>query len=148
MRRLRTADAAVQDCLRFACRSLVPALELVTDEVDHVLDALAGRYVPPGPAGAPTRGMAHILPTGRNFFAVDPRAVPSQAAWRVGEQLRPRGARAPSRGRGPLPEMIGLGAWGNVPDADARRRRRGGSGAVRRGACVESAVAGGFRISR
>ena len=65
----------------------MPALEQVTDEVDHVLDALAGRYVPPGPAGAPTRGMAHILPTGRNFYAVDPRAVPSQAAWRVGEQL-------------------------------------------------------------
>ena len=73
--------------LAFACREIVPHLEQVTDEIDHVLDALAGRYVPPGPAGAPTRGMAHILPTGRNFYAVDPRAVPSQAAWRVGQQL-------------------------------------------------------------
>ncbi len=111
-RRLGRADAAVQDCLRFACRSLVPALELVTDEVDHVLDALAGRYVPPGPAGAPTRGMAHILPTGRNFFAVDPRAVPSQAAWRVGEQLAREVLARHLAEEGRYPEMIGLGAWG------------------------------------
>jgi cobaltochelatase CobN len=98
--------------LRLACRSLVPALEQVTDEIDHVLDALAGRYVPPGPAGAPTRGMAHILPTGRNFYAVDPRAVPSQAAWRVGEQLAREVLARHLAEEGHYPEMIGLGAWG------------------------------------
>ena len=100
--------------LRFACRTLVPALEQVTDEVDHVLDALAGRYVPPGPAGAPTRGMAHILPTGRNFYAVDPRAVPSQAAWRVGEQLAREVLARHLEEEGRYPEMIGLGAWGTA----------------------------------
>jgi cobaltochelatase CobN len=98
--------------LRFACRTLVPAVELVTDEIDHVLDALAGRYVPPGPAGAPTRGMAHILPTGRNFYAVDPRAVPSQAAWRVGEQLARELLARHLAEEGRYPEMIGLGVWG------------------------------------
>ena len=54
--------------------------------MDHVLDALGGvmfRRV----RRARLRGAWHILPTGRNFYAVDPRAVPSQAAWRVGEQL-------------------------------------------------------------
>ncbi len=113
-RRLGHADDAVHTCLRFACLSLVPALELVTDEVDHVIDALAGRYVPPGPAGAPTRGMAHILPTGRNFFAVDPRAVPSQAAWRVGEQLAREVLARHMAEEGRYPEMIGLGAWGTA----------------------------------
>jgi cobaltochelatase CobN len=112
--RLGRADDAVEACLRFACLSLVPALEQVTDEVDHVLDALAGRYVPPGPAGAPTRGMAHILPTGRNFFALDPRAVPSQAAWRVGEQLAREVLTRHLSEEGRYPEMIGLGAWGTA----------------------------------
>ncbi len=107
----RTSDAVAAP-LRFACRTLVPALEQVTDEIDHVLDALAGRYVPPGPAGAPTRGMAHILPTGRNFYAVDPRAVPSQAAWRVGEQLAREVLARHLAEEERYPEMIGLGAWG------------------------------------
>jgi cobaltochelatase CobN len=107
----RTSDRVAAP-LRFACRTLVPALEQVTDEIDHVLDALAGRYVPPGPAGAPTRGMAHILPTGRNFYAVDPRAVPSQAAWRVGEQLAREVLARHVAEEGRYPEMIGLGAWG------------------------------------
>ncbi len=111
-RRLGSLRPAVAECLRFACRTLVPALEQVTDEVDHVLDALAGRHVPPGPAGAPTRGMAHILPTGRNFYAVDPRAVPSQAAWRVGEQLAREVLARHLAEEGRYPEMIGLGAWG------------------------------------
>ena len=107
----RSSDAIVA-ALRFACRTLVPAIEQVTDEIDHVLDALAGRYIPPGPAGAPTRGMAHILPTGRNFYAVDPRAVPSQAAWRVGGQLARELLARHLAEEGRYPEMIGLGAWG------------------------------------
>ena len=138
----------LQDCLRFACRTLVPALELVTDEMDHVLDALAGRYVPPGPAGAPTRGMAHILPTGRNFYAVDPRARSVAGGVAGRRAARARGARAPSRGRGPLSRDDRARRLGHVPDADARRRRRGGAGAAGRGACVGSAVPARFRISR
>ena len=67
----------------FICRELVPNLQKVTGEVDNLLHALGGGFVPPGPSGAPTRGMAHVLPTGRNFYAVDPRALPSQAAWQV-----------------------------------------------------------------
>ena len=112
--RLGRPSDMVATPLRFACRTLVPALEQVTDEIDHVLDALAGRYVPPGPAGAPTRGMAHILPTGRNFYAVDPRAVPSQAAWRVGEQLACELLARHVAEEGRYPEMIGLGAWGTA----------------------------------
>jgi cobaltochelatase CobN len=102
----------VSAVLAFAGRTLVPALEQVTDEIDHVLDALDGRYVPAGPAGAPTRGMAHVLPTGRNFYAVDPRAVPSQAAWRVGQQLAREVLQRHLKEEGRHPEMIGIGAWG------------------------------------
>ncbi len=107
-----SAATAIIEPLLLTCRTLVPALERVTDEVERVLDALAGRYVPPGPSGAPTRGMAHILPTGRNFYAIDPRAVPSQAAWRVGEQLAREVLARHLAEEGRYPEMIGLGAWG------------------------------------
>ena len=72
----------ITEVLTFTCKDLVPKLEQSGDEIEHLLNALEGKYVPAGPAGAPTRGMAHILPTGRNFYAVDPRALPSQAAWR------------------------------------------------------------------
>jgi cobaltochelatase CobN len=112
MRGLGRVVAELTGPLALACRTLVPALERVTDEIDHVLDALEGRYVPAGPAGAPTRGMAHVLPTGRNFYAVDPRGVPSHAAWRVGLQLAREVAERHRTETGRYPEMIGLGAWG------------------------------------
>ena len=50
-----------------------------------LLAALDGRFVPPGPAGAPTRGRADVLPTGRNLFSVDPRAVPTRSAVALAE---------------------------------------------------------------
>ena len=98
--------------LRFVCTELVPNLEQVDDEVQHTLDALEGRYVPAGPSGAPTRGMAHILPTGRNFYAVDPRALPSQAAWTVGQALARETAERYRKEHDGYPEMVGLSAWG------------------------------------
>ncbi len=98
--------------LHFACVELVPKLEQSPDEIEHLLDALEGKYIPAGPAGAPTRGMAHILPTGRNFYAVDPRALPSQAAWRVGQQLARQAIERFRKEEGRYPEMMGLSVWG------------------------------------
>jgi cobaltochelatase CobN len=98
--------------LHFACIELVPKLEQSGDEIEHLLDALEGKYIPAGPAGAPTRGMAHILPTGRNFYAVDPRALPSQAAWRVGQQLAREAIERFRAEEGKYPEMMGLSVWG------------------------------------
>ena len=102
----------VATVLAFACNELVPKLEQAGDEIEHLLDALEGKYVPAGPAGAPTRGMAHILPTGRNFYAVDPRALPSQAAWRVGQQLAREAVERFLKEEGSYPEMMGLSVWG------------------------------------
>jgi cobaltochelatase CobN len=98
--------------LDFACTQLVPRLEQTGDEIEHLLDALEGKYIPAGPAGAPTRGMAHVLPTGRNFYAVDPRALPSQAAWRVGQQLAREAIERFHAEEGKYPEMMGLSVWG------------------------------------
>jgi cobaltochelatase CobN len=98
--------------LTFACGRLVPRLEQTGDEIDSLLDALEGKYVPAGPSGAPTRGMAHILPTGRNFYAVDPRGLPSHAAWRVGQQLAHEAIERFRKEEGSYPEMMGLSIWG------------------------------------
>jgi cobaltochelatase CobN len=109
---LGLASDEIGKALTFACTDLVPKLELAGDEIEHLLNALEGKYVPAGPAGAPTRGMAHILPTGRNFYAVDPRALPSQAAWRVGQQLAREAIERYRKEEGVYPEMMGLGVWG------------------------------------
>ena len=109
---LGVESAEIDAALRFACEELVPKLEQTGDEVEHLLDALEGEYIPAGPAGAPTRGMAHILPTGRNFYAVDPRALPSQAAWRVGQQLAREAVARFHKEEGKYPEMMGLSVWG------------------------------------
>ena len=63
--------------LAFACEEIMPRLRIgERDEIDNLLAALGGRYVPAGPSGAPTRGMAHVLPTGRKPSAAgSPRKV-------------------------------------------------------------------------
>jgi cobaltochelatase CobN len=98
--------------MTFVCKALVPALRRTTDEIDNLLSALAGRYVPAGPSGAPTRGMAHVLPTGRNFYAVDPRALPSAAAWQVGQELAREVLERYRAETGSYPETVGISVWG------------------------------------
>ena len=80
--RLGTTDAEVCRTLRFACEVIVPRLERTPDEIANILHALQGEYVPAGPSGAPTRGLAHVLPTGRNFYSVDPKTLPSPSPTR------------------------------------------------------------------
>ena len=58
-----------------------------SDEIGSLLHAADGRYVLPGPAGVVTRGRDDILPTGRNFYTMDPSSVPTKAAWVVGQKL-------------------------------------------------------------
>lgn len=80
-------SGALGACLRFVMEEAVPRLEQVTDELKYFGLAVDGRFVPPGPSGAPTRGNARILPTGRNFYTIDPTAVPSRSSWKTGKLL-------------------------------------------------------------
>jgi cobaltochelatase CobN len=108
-----TADLAdVRAIMSFVCERLVPALQRTSDEIDNLLAALDGRYVPAGPSGAPTRGMAHVLPTGRNFYAVDPRSLPSSAAWQVGQELAREVIERYRSEMGAYPESVGISIWG------------------------------------
>ncbi|PLS80198.1 MAG: cobaltochelatase subunit CobN [Chloroflexi bacterium] len=104
-------DAAIN--LRFVCASIIPNLRQgAHDEIAHLLHALNGGYVPAGPSGAPTRGMAHVLPTGRNFYACDPRALPSKAAWQVGQGLATDLIQRYQREEGKFPASVGISIWG------------------------------------
>ena len=102
--------------LRYLIDDLIPRLARVSDEVDAVLAALGGGFVPPGPSGAPTRGNADILPTGRNFFSLDPRTLPTPAAWRVGVALAENllSRYAEEHPDDPYPRNVGIILWGTA----------------------------------
>jgi cobaltochelatase CobN len=102
---LETVLNAIQTTLR-------PALARTTDEITNLLRGLDGRYVPAGPSGAPTRGLANVLPTGRNFYSVDPNTIPSTAAWEVGRGLADRLLERYLEDEGHYPETVGLVIWG------------------------------------
>ena len=104
----------VDEALRFAGDVLVPRLQRTTDEIENMLRALDGRYVPAGPSGAPTRGMAHVLPTGRNFYSVDPKTLPTRAAWDVGRALADGVCRRHRDETGEWPASVGLVVWGTA----------------------------------
>ena len=105
-------ESAVCDVLSFVCTQIMPRLWQTGDEVRHVLGALDGEHIPAGPSGSPTRGMVHVLPTGRNFYSLDPRALPSQSAWEVGSQLAQALIDRHLAETGRYPESVGLSVWG------------------------------------
>jgi cobaltochelatase CobN len=79
-----------------------------------LLDALAGRRVAPGPAGSPWRGRADVLPTGRNLFTTDPRAVPSRAAYAQGVKLAEELVRRHLQDQGDWPRGVVVDLWGSA----------------------------------
>nr|WP_319389544.1 cobaltochelatase subunit CobN [uncultured Cohaesibacter sp.] len=83
-----------------------------SQETRYLLAGLAGRFVPPGPSGAPTRGRPDVLPTGRNFFAVDVRSVPSKTAWAIGELSAQRLMERHFQDEGEWLQAIVLTCWG------------------------------------
>ncbi|MEP7054702.1 MAG: cobaltochelatase subunit CobN [Actinomycetota bacterium] len=98
--------------LEFAANEVVPRLDRTTDEIDNLLAGLAGAFVPAGPSGSPTRGLVGVLPTGRNFYSVDPKAIPSRLAWNVGSALADSLLARYLADNGGYPESVGLVVWG------------------------------------
>jgi cobaltochelatase CobN len=100
--------------LRYMTDDLLPNVYRAKDEIEAAMAALDGHFVPPGSSGSPTRGQADILPTGRNFFSVDPRAIPSQAAWEVGKALGDALLERymKEEGKGHYPENVGIIVFG------------------------------------
>ncbi|MBJ7905818.1 cobaltochelatase subunit CobN [Streptomyces sp. DSM 110735] len=98
--------------LEFACTEVVPRLARTSDEIGHILRALDGGYVPAGPSGSPTRGLVNVLPTGRNFYSVDPKAIPSRLSWEVGQSLADSLVQRYLTDTGGYPQSVGLTVWG------------------------------------
>jgi cobaltochelatase CobN len=99
--------------LAFIRDEVIPRLERTTDELTNTLRGLDGRFVPAGPSGAPTRGMARILPTGRNFYSVDIHTIPTETAWRVGVQAGDRLIeKYQKENNGEYPRSVGIVVWG------------------------------------
>ncbi|HTM86226.1 MAG TPA: cobaltochelatase subunit CobN, partial [Mycobacterium sp.] len=105
-------DPEVCRVLRFAATEVVPRLAGTVAELDAVLHALAGGFVRPGPSGSPLRGLVNVLPTGRNFYTVDPRAVPSRLAWQTGQAMADSLVQRYLDDAGGYPESVGLSVWG------------------------------------
>jgi cobaltochelatase CobN len=83
-------------------------------EMQGLLAALDGRFVAPGPAGAPARGRLDVLPTGRNLFSIDPRAVPTRTAWEIGRRTAEEVVARYAQDHGEWPRRIVLDLWGSA----------------------------------
>lgn len=83
-------------------------------EMHGLLAALAGRFVPAGPSGAPSRGRLDVLPTGRNFFSVDVRNLPTTTAWRIGFASANLILERHLQDHGDHLRQLGLSVWGTA----------------------------------
>ncbi len=106
--------AGLESVLQWVAADLSGRLRATVGEIGSILRALAGRNVAPGPAGAPSRGMANVLPTGRNFYSADPRAIPSPFAWETGKRLADGLAERYLAEEGRYPRSVGIVVWGTA----------------------------------
>ncbi len=102
----RSVLSEIEDVVRPALR------QSATNEIASALAGLDGRFVEPGPSGAPTRGRLDVLPTGRNFYSVDNRSIPTPAAWTLGQKSAELLVERHRQDHGNWPGAIGLTVWG------------------------------------
>jgi len=108
-------DGPAREVLVFVRDELAGRLEeSARREIQALLHGLAGGFVPPGPSGAPSRGRLDVLPTGRNFYGIDTRAVPTPTAWRLGWESAQRLLERYLQDHGDFPRRIGLSVWGTA----------------------------------
>lgn len=79
-----------------------------------LLAGLDARFIAPGPSGAPTRGRPDVLPTGRNFYSVDTRSVPTATAWDLGQRSAQLLVDDYLQRKGDYPKAMSLSAWGTA----------------------------------
>ena len=105
-------DGPIYGVLGWMQQTLLPDLRRTTDEIQNLLHGLNGGYVPSGPSGAPTRNRPEVLPTGRNFYSVDIRAIPTESAWDVGRKAAEILVETYTQENGEYPRTLCLSMWG------------------------------------
>lgn len=98
--------------VQFIKETTLPKLSKTTEEISNLLQGLNGLYIQSGGSGAPTRGRLDILPTGRNFYSVDVRTIPSSAAYELGVKSANNIIDRYLQENGDYPTSIGLSVWG------------------------------------
>ncbi|KJH72875.1 cobaltochelatase subunit CobN [Aliterella atlantica] len=98
--------------LSWICDRLLPALQSTNLEITNLLRGLNGQYIPSGASGAPTRGRPEVLPTGRNFYSVDIRGIPTETAWDIGRKAAEALIERYTQENGEYPQTLGLSVWG------------------------------------
>ncbi|MEA5601924.1 cobaltochelatase subunit CobN, partial [Nostoc sp. UHCC 0252] len=110
----RTPNSPLPIVLNWIRDRLLPALQKTDQEITHLLHGLDGGYVPSAPSGAPTRGRPEVLPTGRNFYSVDIRAIPTETAWDIGRKAAETLVEYYTQENGEYPKTLGLSLWGTA----------------------------------
>ncbi|MEH2065959.1 MAG: cobaltochelatase subunit CobN, partial [Nostoc sp.] len=111
---LLTPNSPLPIVLNWIRDRLLPALQQTDQEITHLLHGLDGGYVPSAPSGAPTRGRPEVLPTGRNFYSVDIRAIPTETAWDIGRKAAETLVEYYTQEHGEYPKTLGLSLWGTA----------------------------------
>ncbi|AKK03118.1 cobaltochelatase subunit CobN [Corynebacterium epidermidicanis] len=106
------APEQARDILRFAASEIVPRLRQTPREITQILRALNGEFIEAGPSGSPMRGLVNVLPTGRNFYSVDPKSIPSRLAWETGQLLADSLIQRYQQEHDHYPKSVGLSVWG------------------------------------
>ncbi|MEL6928113.1 MAG: cobaltochelatase subunit CobN [Cyanobacteria bacterium J06600_6] len=105
-------NGATQTQLQWIENTLLPNLLKSDREIINLLRALNGEYVPSGASGAPTRGRPEVLPTGRNFYSVDIRGIPTETAWSVGSSAAEVLIERYTQENGEYPKSLAISIWG------------------------------------
>ncbi|OHX65857.1 cobaltochelatase subunit CobN [Flammeovirga pacifica] len=100
------------EIIQFIKNNTLPTLRKTSDEITHLLNGLEAKHVPAGASGAPTRGRLDILPTGRNFYSVDTRTIPSPNAYELGSKSAQNMIDRYLQEEGMYPKSIAISVWG------------------------------------
>ncbi len=101
----------MQEVVEYICLRLSPSIDRTTDEIDNLVSGFNGEFVPSGPSGAPTRSGGDILPTGRNFYTIDPESAPTEASWETGRRMADAMIDRFVKDKGTYPHDVGFIMW-------------------------------------
>ena len=102
---------SLKNICQYICNSIYPNLLQTIQERNNTLQGFCGGYIEPGPSGSPSSGGADLLPSGRNFYGVDPRTLPTPAAWELGKALGDGVIEQFIMDEGRYPENVGIVLW-------------------------------------